>query len=75
MKIFKFLGPAAILVCGLALNTSVSFGKPEYTKKEKKPCAACHVSKMPAKDKKDTHALNDTGKCYEKSHSMEGCAK
>ena len=72
LKIFKFLGPAAIMVCGLILNTTASFGKPEYTKKEKKACTACHV-KMPVKDKKDTQALNDIGKCYEKSHSLENC--
>jgi hypothetical protein len=74
MKILKFLGPAAILICGLGLNTTASFGKAEYTKKEKKACTTCHV-KMPVKDNKDTHALNEVGKCYEKSHSLEGCGK
>ncbi|MFN7923238.1 MAG: hypothetical protein U0Q16_24265 [Bryobacteraceae bacterium] len=73
MKLFKFAAPVAILICGIVLNTTPSSGKPEYMKKEKKACTACHV-KMPIKDKKETHGLNDTGKCYEKNdHSLAKC--
>jgi hypothetical protein len=47
--------------------TSSSFGKTEYTKKEKKACTYCHV----AQGKKE---LNEVGKCYgEHNHSLEGC--
>jgi len=47
--------------------TSNSFGKTEYTKKEKKACTYCHT----AQGKKE---LNDVGKCYgEHQHSLEGC--
>ena len=65
--LFKILLAAAMILSGLALSTSVSFGKPEYTKKEGKACTVCHT----ATGKKD---LNDVGKCYgEHGHSLEGC--
>jgi len=49
------------------LAADLSFGKPDYTKKEKKACTVCHLPN----GKKE---LNDTGKCYaEHHHSMEGC--
>jgi hypothetical protein len=51
---------------GLAFNSAQVYGKPEYTKKEKKGCVTCHVS---AKSKD----LNATGECYKKSKSLEGC--
>jgi hypothetical protein len=58
---------AAIILGGLALSTSVSYGKAEYTKKEGKGCTFCHT----AAGKKD---LNDVGKCYgEHGHSLESC--
>lgn len=57
MKISKYAIPGLVLAAGLILNTTASWAKPEYTKKEKKPCATCHV-KAGAKD------LNDTGKYY-----------
>ena len=62
----KIALPSLIVSSGLMITTSVSFGKPEYTKKEKKGCTACHV----AQGKKD---LNDVGNCYAKNHSLEGC--
>ncbi len=46
---------------------SLSYAKPEYSKKESKACTYCHV-KMGAKE------VNDTGKCYaQQNHSLEGC--
>lgn len=48
------------------MTSVTSYAKPEYTKKEKKPCVTCHVS---AKSKE----LNDTGKCYDKSKSLKDC--
>ena len=57
----------AILVGAVTLIPSLSLGKPEYAKKENKPCTYCHV-KTGSKD------LNDIGKCYQKNkHSLEGC--
>jgi len=66
MKIPKWIFPVTLALCGLLINVSRSYAKPEYTKKEKKPCVACHVS---AKSKD----LNDTGKCWEKKKSFDGC--
>jgi len=65
MKSIRFLIPAFVVTGGLIVSTSVSFGKPEYTKKEKKPCTTCHVT---AKSKE----LNDAGKYYEKNKTLEG---
>ena len=67
MRMPKWLFPAAMAVCGLVINVSHSYGKAEYTKKEKKPCTACHTS---AKSKD----LNAVGKCYETKKSMADCA-
>ncbi len=62
----KLAIPAMILAFGVAATT-VSYGKPEDTKKTKKACVYCHVA---AKSKE----LNDTGKCYLKNNkSLEGC--
>ncbi len=60
---------AALISGGLAVSTSVSFGKAEYTKKEGKGCTYCHT----AAGKKD---LNEIGKCYaEHDHSLADCGK
>jgi hypothetical protein len=66
MRGMKVLIPGLILIGGLLFSTNASFGKAEYTKKEKKSCTACHTSaKSPD--------LNNVGKCYEKKKSLEGC--
>jgi hypothetical protein len=60
--------PSAVILGGLMVSSSPSFGKAEYTKKEGKGCTFCHTTA----GKKD---LNDVGKCYgEHNHSLEGCA-
>ena len=66
MKTIKLVIPAVLLTAGLLFNTSASFAKPEYTKKEKKGCAVCHVT---AKSKD----LNEVGKCYHEKKTLEGC--
>lgn len=69
MKTARFLFPALVLTAGLLVNTSASFGKAEYAKKEKKGCTFCHV-KAGSKD------LNDAGNYY-KAHnnSLDGYKK
>lgn len=58
--------PGAILAAGMLLNTTASFAKPEYTKKEKKACTYCHTSA-------GSKELNDAGKYYAAhDHSLEG---
>ena len=67
MRAMKLALPAAILMTGFLLCTSATYGKPEYSKKEKQACVYCHT-KMGAKD------LNDTGKCYQANdHSLATC--
>ncbi len=65
MKTMKLILPLGTLLVGLLLNVNMSTAKPEYTKKEKKPCTTSHVT---AKSKE----LNDAGKYYEKHKSLEG---
>ncbi len=66
MRTLKLAVPAAVLILGLAASTTVSFGKPEYAKKEKKTCTYCHV-KAGSKD------LNEAGKYYkDHDHSLQG---
>jgi hypothetical protein len=67
MRLIKFLFPVGILAMGLVLNT-LSYGKAEYTKQEKKACTACHV-------KNGKKELNDTGKCYGEKKSLAACEK
>jgi cytochrome c551/c552 len=71
MKFIKFVLPVLVLAGGLAVCTVNSFGKAEYTKKEKKGCTFCHQSAKP-KDGKD---LTEAGKYYEKNKSLEGYKK
>jgi len=67
MKTLKIVIPTAVLMCGVVFTSTLSFAKPEYTKKEKTPCTTCHVT---AKSKE----LNATGECYKKNdHSLATC--
>jgi hypothetical protein len=66
MKTLKVAPVIGLMVC-LSTSGFFLFGKVEYTKKEKKPCATCHV-------KAGSKELNDVGKCYkDNNHSLEGC--
>jgi hypothetical protein len=58
MNILKVTLPVTLLIAGLMLCTTASYGKPEYMKKEGvKTCTTCHV-------KAGSKELNDMGKCY-----------
>jgi len=62
----KYAIPMLVLLAGVLVSSTLSYAKPEYTKKEKKGCTYCHVT---AKSKE----LNDAGKYYkEHDHSLEG---
>ena len=71
MSKLKLMIPAMIVAAGFLTLTTASYGKPEYTKKEKKACSFCHIdSKAKPKD------LTDAGKYYkEHSNSLEGYKK
>ncbi len=68
MKLIRMGVPAMIVGAGLMLLMTPSFGKPEFSKKEKTGCATCH-SKAGKKD------LNDVGKCYKESKDLAKCKK
>jgi hypothetical protein len=68
MKSFKYAIPALVLGVAFFFSATTSFGKPEYTKKEKKGCVTCHTAA-------NSKELNDVGKCYGKSKALEGCVK
>lgn len=70
MSIHKFALPAVIAAGGLLFCTSLSYGKPEYTKATKKTCNFCHVN---AKSK--PKELTEAGKYYQKNKSLEGYEK
>jgi hypothetical protein len=65
MKWLRFTAPAVVVFLGIMLSSTTSYGKPEYTKKEKKACTVCHVT---AKSKE----LNEAGKYYDKNKTLEG---
>ncbi|MDP2998790.1 MAG: hypothetical protein Q8N47_14990 [Bryobacterales bacterium] len=65
MTKLKFAVPVLIFVGGLISTTTMSFGKAEYTKKEKKACVFCHV-------KATSKELNEAGKHYKEKKTLEG---
>jgi len=68
MRQLRFVLPSVALFVGFLFSTTAVHAKKEYTTKEKKPCAHCHVTKVP-KDKKDASELTEAGKYY-KDHDL-----
>jgi hypothetical protein len=68
MSKYKYLLPAVVLLGGLVVSSTSSFGKPEYVKATKKACNFCHVdAKAKPKD------LTEAGKYFkEHSNSLDG---
>jgi hypothetical protein len=60
MSTLKVTIPASILLVGLFVCTTSSYGTPEYAKKEKKGCVYCHVKMVPDKVEM-TKNLTETG--------------
>jgi len=67
MKQLKLILPAIILGGGFVICSTVSYGKPEYTKATKKACVYCHVDAQ-----KSPKALTDAGKYYQEHKSLDG---
>ena len=65
MKLAKIAAPALVLYTGVLLVSGISYGKAEYTKKEKKACVTCHVAA-------NSKELNETGKYYKDKKTLEG---
>jgi hypothetical protein len=53
-----------ILVAGLVVPATLSFGKPEYSKTTGAKCAVCH-----SKGKE----LNQVGECYKEKKDLKAC--
>ena len=66
MKLVKFVVPAFVLATGLLINSSMSFGKAEYTKQTKKPCTFCHPTAKGGKE------LTEAGKYYKEKKTLDG---
>ena len=64
----KITLPAVILAGGMLVCTTATYGKPEYTKKEKKACTFCHTAA-------NSKELNDAGKYYQEHKSLDGYKK
>jgi len=75
MRMLKLLFPSAVVIAGLVVWTTATYGKPEYKKKEGvKSCTVCHVKVAAAEEMKKDPNLNDVGKCYkDNDHSLAKC--
>lgn len=71
MRTLKLIIPVVVLG-GLVLCSTASFGKATYAAKEKKACTFCHAKQVAAKDEMNKN-LTDAGKYYQThQHSLEG---
>ncbi len=66
MRNLKFVVPALIVIGGLTIPATMSYGKAEYTKKEGKSCTYCHT-------KTGSKELNKVGECYKEKKTLTGC--
>ena len=71
MRAMKLVVPVIVVLTGILVCTSATYGKPEYAKKEKKNCVFCHA-KVEAKEGMSKN-LTDAGKYYAAhNHSLDG---
>jgi hypothetical protein len=63
MKIARLALVIGGLLTAFVLSSALSFAKPEYTKKEKKPCTTCHT-------KQGSKELNEKGQYYKKNQKL-----
>ena len=68
MRALRLMIPAAVLMAGLFVASSLSFAKPEYQKKEKgTKCTTCHAIGRQERAER-------VGKCYgAHKHVLDGC--
>jgi len=72
MSHLKIIVPAALVFAGFLVCSTVSFGKPEYTKSTKKACLYCHKTSEPGKKDVMSKNLTDAGKYYQEHKSLDG---
>jgi hypothetical protein len=73
MRNWKIALPAMILLGGFLVCGTATYGKPEYTKQEKKACSFCH-SAASAKDA-NANNLTEAGKYYQEHKTLDGYTK
>ncbi len=74
MSVLKLAIPATVLLAGFLFCTSITYGTPDYAKKEKKACTYCHT-KVSSEKAEMAKSLNTTGTCYkDNDHSLAKCA-
>jgi hypothetical protein len=73
MRVAKLLLPAALMLGGVLIWSTASFGKQEYAKKEGKTCTFCHVKVGTADAMHKDPNLTEAGKYYSAhNHSLDG---
>jgi cytochrome c553 len=73
MRAIKVVVPVAlVLLTGLLVSTTASYGKQEYAKKEGKNCVFCHGKVEGSKEAMNKN-LTEAGKYYkDHDHKLEG---
>ncbi|MFB3826986.1 MAG: hypothetical protein ACE15B_09460 [Bryobacteraceae bacterium] len=66
----KIVVPVVIAMIGVLACSTASYGKAEYTKQTKKPCATCHVDA-----KKTPKDLTEAGKYFKEKKTLDGYEK
>ena len=69
----KTILPAAIVLGGILICTTASYGTVEYAKGTKKTCTFCHEKTVSDKDAM-TKNLTDAGKYYKEKKTLDGYA-
>ena len=67
MSRFKLIVPAAIVMAGFLICSTVSYGKKEYSTQTKKACNFCHVDAVKAPKE-----LKAAGKYFQEHKSLDG---
>jgi hypothetical protein len=72
MSQLKIMVPAALVLGGLLVWSTASYGKPEYTKQTKKACSFCHVQAVPKAGTPEAKELKPAGKYFAEHKSLDG---
>ncbi len=67
----KTILPAAILLGGILVLTTASYGTADYAKATKKACVFCHEKMVSDKDTMSKN-LNAAGKYYKEKKTLDG---
>lgn len=67
----KTILPAAVVVGGILLCTTASYGTAEYAKNTKKACTVCHEKTTSDKEAMKTN-LTAAGKYYKEKKTLDG---